>query len=63
MFASKARLGDYLYLVEDNYQSVIEVNIMYINEIELFAAYTSLTLEDNIIMNDIIVSCHRTFAY
>jgi len=63
LFASEVEIGDYLYLITNNYQSVIEVQVTQINHVKQFDAYAPLTLEGNIVVNNRIVSCYGTFSH
>ena len=63
LFASQVQIGDFLYLLDDNYQSAIEVRVARIKNIELFDAYAPLTLEGTLVINDIVVSCYGTFTH
>jgi hypothetical protein len=63
LFASQVRIGDFLYLVDDNYQSAIEARVTRIKNIKLFDAYAPLTLEGTLVVNDIVVSCYGTFRH
>ena len=63
LFASQVSIGDHLYFVNEYTQSTIEVTVTQINDTILFDAYAPLTVEGNIIVNHLIVSCYGTFTH
>jgi hypothetical protein len=63
LLAYQVQMGDYLYLIENDYHSTIEVRIVRIKNIKLFDAYAPLTLEGTLVINDVIVSCYGTLSH
>lgn len=62
-FASEAEIGDTLYMVTVNNRLIEEVVVTDIEEVPLFDAYAPLTLEGNLIVNQLVVSCYGTFTH
>ncbi|CAF0736866.1 unnamed protein product [Rotaria sordida] len=63
LFASQVQIGDYLYLVEDDYLSAIQARVTSIKNVQLFDAYAPLTLEGTLVVNDVVVSCYGTYVH
>lgn len=62
-FASQVNIGDQLYLSQSNRDSPEEVIVTEINDVELFDAYAPLTMEGNLIVDHLVVSCYGTFSH
>lgn len=63
IFADQVQFGDYLYLMENNSHSTIQVKVIGINNLKLFDAYAPLTLEGTLVVNDVVVSCYGTLKH
>lgn len=61
-FASEIENGDYLYLATAS-NNLVEATVTKIDDLELFDAYAPLTLEGNILVNRLVVSCYGTFTH
>ena len=62
-FASQVNIGDHLYLCKSNNDFTEEVLVTDIYDVELFDAYAPLTMEGNIIVDHLVVSCYGTFSH
>ncbi len=63
LFADQVQIGDYLYLMKDDYRSTVALKVARINKIKLFDAYAPLTLEGTLLVNEVIVSCYGTLKH
>ncbi|CAF1050079.1 unnamed protein product, partial [Didymodactylos carnosus] len=63
LFASQVNIGDHLYLLKNDYRSAVQTKITHIKDVTLFDAYAPLTLEGNLVVNDVVVSCYGTFTH
>lgn len=63
LFAEDLEIGDDLYFVKENKQSIVPMRVTDINDVMLFDAYAPLTLEGNVIVNEYVVSCYGTFDH
>jgi hypothetical protein len=63
IFASEVDIGDYIYILRDDYQSVEKIAVTGINDVQLFDAFAPLTFQGNLIINHVVVSCYGTFTH
>lgn len=62
-FAAEAEVGDILYMIHGDQKTIEEVHITQIDDVYLFDAYAPLTLEGNLVVNHLVVSCYGTFTH
>ena len=64
LFASEVNVDDYLHSITmGEHRSTAKVRVSRIESVELFDAYAPLTMEGNLVVNNLVVSCYGSFSH
>lgn len=64
LFASEVNVDDYLHSITmGEHRSAAKVRVSRIESVELFDAYAPLTMEGNLVVNNLVVSCYGSFSH